>query len=533
MYEYNKEYKHPTSNPKYEQIPTLEEALALPVKAIPARGLEMGACQHFGVRVETTPEGRDKAYYFIYHEGGLPCGYKRKAVGVGKEAEYKTVGKISNKTPLFGAVKQHVGKKVWICEGETDCIALYQAIDKYSKDKGFETKNHPACCSIVTGAGNAAQNLLENIEYLKNFKEVILVFDSDSATQEEYARGIRRGKEAVADAVLALPDVSIKVVTLPLKDANDMVKAGRSKELAEYALFRGQEYLPEAITEYHDTEEEIDFLLKPLKKGVLVDFLPKTCEILHGIRPGEMTMLLAKSGAGKSSLAKQLGMSILKSDPTARVANFYLEEDLQKAKQSYLALYHGVKIAALRENPQEHLTREKVGSFLKWAQHRMAFYDCDKSGLLKPESVERMIRYCAVTGFTHIIFDHLTFVFTGSDNSTVHGIDNLLTKLSMIPRGYPVHLWVISHIVKSKYQPPKEKGKEIEYPYWEPISAEDARGSSSFLQLCWNMIVLEREILDENGKTGRVRLVVKKNREWGTLGVGDILQYNHSSGLFI
>lgn len=678
-----------------ETLLPLEAVLALPVTDIPSRGIDKATAEYYDIRQETDASGDPIAFYFIYRQNGIPIGYqKRYKTHDGKRA-FITYGDVSVKNDLFGAHKVSSARRLYVTEGPFDAPSLFKVFTRRAQERGYDGPP-PAVVSIGLGTANAAQQMLENSEYLKGFKEIVLVFDSDSASPEEARRGIKRGREAVAEVVTSLPDFDIKQVLLPLKDANEMLMEGRGKELAELAVFQAKEWLPESLQGYNkDIEKEIDYLETPMKRGTYIDFLPRTSGILRGIRPNEMTIVIAPSGIGKSTLSKQVAFSLLKAEPDARVANFYLEEGILKAKQSFLALYHNVRLAELRENPGL-ITREQKREFLEWQKDRLTFYDCDRAGILSPDSVERMIRYCAVMGYTHIIFDHLHFVLTGAEDSSVHKIDNLLTKLSLIPRGYPVHLWVVAHITKKgQYPIPKDpQSKEPIYPHFMPVNADDARGcvdgkteflcpdgwvrmdqysgqkvtqfdlrtrklsfvtperyiaepcehlteitskylsmalsddhrvvfkhdyldefrmlpwryvyakyrrqsqgfegliprivgevderprlqwapikkvgrnpvtitkfvpgdkkqycfevpsgvlllrrdnkvfitgnSSSFRQLTWNLLCLEPEIVNEAGEKGRVRVVVRKNREWGDECVGDILQYNKTTGL--
>jgi 5S rRNA maturation endonuclease (ribonuclease M5) len=132
--------------------------------------------------------------------------------------------------------------KLFITEGEDDTLALFRAMMKHGN-----WKKHPAVISLSNGAGHAA----ECIERRRNdiqrmFKEVVLVFDQDDA-----------GRKAVSDVAKLMPGV--KVTQLPLKDANDMLLAGRSEELYRAAMWEstskisGQSYRSSEI--WHLAEE--------------------------------------------------------------------------------------------------------------------------------------------------------------------------------------------------------------------------------------------------------------------------------------
>ena len=113
-------------------------------------------------------------------------------------------------------------------------------------------------------------------------------------------------------------------------------------------------------------------------------------------------------------------------------------------------------------------------------------------------------------------------------------IDKLLTDLAAFVTATKVHVIAVAHIKRKDFQPPKNKDtKEIEYPYWIPVSKEDARGSGSFEQLAFQVITIEPEIVDEAGTRGRIRLKVQKSREWGVTGIADCVIMDRNTGRLI
>jgi hypothetical protein len=64
------------------------------------------------------------------------------------------------------------------------------------------------------------QWITEDYQFLSHFDEIVLLFDNDLA-----------GKKAAKDAAARLGQERCLIVTLPLKDANDMLRANRGKEI--------------------------------------------------------------------------------------------------------------------------------------------------------------------------------------------------------------------------------------------------------------------------------------------------------------
>ena len=56
------------------------------------------------------------------------------------------------------------------------------------------------------------------------------------------------------------------------------------------------------------------------------------------------------------------------------------------------------------------------------------------------------------------------------------------------------------------------------------------RGSGGLEQLAFNVVAIESEVMPD-GTRGRVRLKVLKNREWGELGICDVLMQGEDGRL--
>ena len=109
------------------------------------------------------------------------------------------------------------------------------------------------------------------------------------------------GREAsVSCAALLRPGLA-KIAKLPLKDANDMLIAGRVEEL-KTAVYTAKTYRPDGIVQ----GDEIDLaeVIKATPKGLDVPYLELN-QALRGFRKRELYLLTAGSGVGKSTFAKR------------------------------------------------------------------------------------------------------------------------------------------------------------------------------------------------------------------------------------
>ena len=106
------------------------------------------------------------------------------------------------------------GKNVTIVEGELDALSMSQAFD-----------HKWPVVSLKTGAAGAKKDIKQAIEWLEKFESVVFMFDNDEV-----------GQEAALECAALLSPRKAKIAKLPLKDASDMIMAGRHAELIDCVL---------------------------------------------------------------------------------------------------------------------------------------------------------------------------------------------------------------------------------------------------------------------------------------------------------
>ena len=128
------------------------------------------------------------------------------------------------KAGLYGSHLWSRGKKLVVTEGEIDAISVSQ-IPEYKWP----------VVSLPNGAAGGKRVIASNLEYLNNFEEIIFMFDSDEA-----------GQKAAKACASALPVGKAKIASLPLKDANEMLVAGREAEVIQ-AIWNSKVFRPDGI----------------------------------------------------------------------------------------------------------------------------------------------------------------------------------------------------------------------------------------------------------------------------------------------
>jgi twinkle protein len=398
------------------------------------------------------------------------------------------------KALLFG---QHLwrdgGKMIVITEGEIDAMSVAEIQDR----------KWPVV-SVPNGAQSAPKALAKQLEWLEKFETVVLMFDNDAP-----------GKKAAAECAELFTPGKCKIATLPLKDANDMLKAGRGSEVIN-AMWGAKAYRPDGIVNGAETWDRLQTRKKVESKPYPWDGLNL---LVEGFRRGELTMMTSGSGMGKTEVAGQV-MYDLACNSDETVGLLHLEENIERSCDRWLGLHLKKRI---------HL--ESVRSTIAPADVRAAWeatlgtgrvFLYDHFGSTADDNLIAKIRYLAKgCGCTTILLDHISIVVSGmEDGDERRTIDNLMTKLATLAQELNIRLLVISHLKRPDGTPHEEGGR---------VTAGQLRGSHSLLQLSFTVIALERNQQDPERKLW-TRVRVLKCRHTGNTGHACWLKYNTETG---
>ena len=483
----------------------IEEVAEFPFADLSNRGITQEAVRKFGVRQAIKPESGEHDRQALFFPSGKGAGFKRKNGLMKKDME--VVGDYGG---LFGQqVFPRGGKFLIITEGEEDALATWQAFKSQGKDYSV--------CSLPNGSSCGGLEKREAWDYITSFDGVLLVFDNDE-----------QGKEGVETfANLFATEVKLKVAELPdgCKDANDCVKAGKERELVR-ACFQAKAYQPELIIP--GSEISFDLVREPIKKGYGLKSYPEFSSKLGGLRDGELGIVMAPPGVGKSTWVAELGYELIK-HTDEKVAWLFLEEDLKKATQRLIAIDNNVPLPRYRVNPSiipEEKVRKSYDDLIN--NGRTWFIDLGTAGRVSVDRLLHLLRYYRSQGVTKFIFDHVSIVFSHDERENERKlIDNVLSEVAAFCAATGSTMIMVAHI--RRFDQHIYVNDEVYDAKWLYIDPSMARGSGSFEQLAFWIAALEPE-KTENEAKGRVRINVKKNREWGFTGPADVIEMNQSTG---
>jgi len=506
---------------------TLEEVLTYPIQAIPERGISQKTCEVFGVRTKLSEEtGKPEAYYFPGKKDGKITSFKKRDLRYSKKRDehWSVIGESDITNELFGQDTWGSTQALYLTEGELDAMFLYETLVTQQQNPG---QYMPSVGSIGFGTKNAAEHIANNLEAVERYKEVRITFDSDTATPAEARKGVVKGREATGDACLLL-GARAKVIYLDKKDPCEYKENPR--DLYWLAVKGAKEYEPDTLIR---GGVGLDALLAPLQTGVYIKCLPKTMDLIKGLRPGELTLILAPTNVGKSTICREIQYDLINSG--ASVANYFIEEEAKKTQQAMLAMDNNVFLPKFRADPTIIPYEKAADSYARLVDNGNTLWvDTAKTfGKLTPKEFIKSLKWANAMGAKYAILDHISMIFSASEaDNERKEIDHLLTELAAFVTTTQMHVIVVSHIKRVPFTAPKDKEGNVKYPYWLKVDKDAGRGSGSFEQLCHNLIILEPEVL-QNEQRGRLRTKVAKNREWSYLGIGDVLQMHPVTGRLI
>jgi twinkle protein len=459
-------------------------------RVITARNLSEDTCKKFGYSISKF-NGQTCQVAPYYNDEGRLVAQKLRLPG----KEFVFLGDPKEAT-LFGQRQAGTGgKRLVITEGEIDAMSVAQAFNL----------SWPAV-SVPNGASGALKSIKENLEFVESFEEVVFMFDMDEP-----------GQKAAKECAELLTPGKAKIASLPLKDANDLLKENRVKDI-QAAVWNARSVRPDGIMNGADLWDEVS---KPLTMGTPYPWEGLN-KLTHGLRKRELVTISAGSGIGKSAVvaevAYHLGVTLKE-----RVGYVALEESAGRSCQRFLSInlnkpIHLDATATLEEK------RKAFGETL--GKGNLFFFD--HFGSLDSDNLMAKLRYLVKgCGCQWVVLDHLSIVVSGMalDADERRAIDKAMTDLRSFVEETGCGLILVSHLKR-----PEGRGHEE----GARTSLAQLRGSAAIAQLSDMVIGLERNQQadtpeERNTTIGRVL----KNRFSGETGVAVALRYESETGRLI
>lgn len=390
-------------------------------------------------------------------------------------------GENSGGMPLFGADKFPAGsaQAITITEGYLDALSAYEMMDsKYP---------NVAVQSVVTARTEASKAY----DYLNSFDKIYIAFDADGP-----------GQKAAAEVARLFDFNKVYIVQLDkeLKDPNAYHLAGKAREFYK-VWWSSKRFLPEGIlASYTDFDQIIDD--ESEKPSVPYPF-QSLQDLTYGIRTGELVLLTAQEGMGKTEIFRAIEYHLLKTTD-ANIGVIHLEESKARTLKGYV----GYELKSPVHLPEYQLSKDDLKKHLRSAtgrDERLHIYS--HFGSDDPDVILSTIRFMAgACNCKYIFLDHITMVVSGLQGEDERkSLDYISTQLAMMVEAMDFTLFLISHV--------NDDGK--------------TRGSRNIGKVADLRIDLHRDLTAVSDiERNTTHLTVSKNRYAGKTGPGGTLFFD-------
>jgi twinkle protein len=331
---------------------------------------------------------------------------------------------------------------VIITEGELDAIA-------------FDQMGFPNVVSVPNGAEAFSDEWIDDLE---GFDQIYLCYDMDEAG--------RKGAEKAADKVGRYRCLN---VILPLKDANDCLKAGFTNQEMAAILAKAKPFGSRIIKGVEDFIQDVHELHSQSKaRGTLTEWKDFDGK-LGGLRSNELTILTGETASGKTTWAANLGYRLSKENHPVLIASFEMKPVPILRKMIQMETGY----------PFFDLGKREIEESLNTISIRPLYF-VDVYGQIGLRELKDGISYARRRhGIEFVILDHLHFFLRYSGDQERQAIDQALRDIKSWAMDLDLHIVLIVHPTKLTYDN-------------KVVHLNDLKGSSGLKQIPDNVLSIWR-----------------------------------------
>lgn len=462
----------------------------IPCRGWKDRGITSITSAKYGVHTEVQDKYDVVSRHYPITADGKIVGYKKRTI----PKTFVGIGNTKATNELFGQSVFSKGQKyLVITTGEEDAMAFAEVL----RSNEFWTP----CVSVTAGDGSIIKQFKANYEYINSFEKVILAFDNDEPGQrylEEAARLLSHGKAFIAK------------FPRDVKDASDMLKAGRNAELKNI-FWKAEAF--SRVDVLHLEQMWDDF--EQEDSNVKIPFPPAWShlnEMMNGGQErGEITIIGALTSIGKSTIVSNLVYHLIE-NTSFKVGAMYLEGTKREVVRDLLSLDAGINLRTANRSALD--MQSLKARFVEGLAKRNQFVYVDHQGSISTSEIFDKLNYLAkAEGCDVIIIDPIQAGVNSSDNAAIINFMDTLLKFAKETNTCVI---AVSHMRKPSEDNPHN------------VSEYQLMGSSSINQIAFNTILLSRDKMNEDvNKKSATKIQLVKCRRTGNTGEAGWLRYDH------
>lgn len=218
---------------------------------------------------------------------------------------------------------------------------------------------------------------------------------------------------------------------------------------------------------------------------------------LQGLRRGEVTVVTADTGAGKTTFCSQLMVNCAMQNIPVWINSWEMKPETTLRKLASVVLRRPMKFQAFTDHENEQ--------FDEWCSRYKVYINPNTIGT-DIHSLGHQLYEAKKLGVEIVMLDHLDYLVKSSGKKVHEEIDETMKRLHELAFDLGMHFILICH--------PRQSGAA-----GEEVGIHSLKGSSSIKQYADNVLVIHRcARSDTTADPNKVKIRIAKNRMFGTEG---------------
>lgn len=462
------------------------------VKGSGARKISDATAEHFRYGFATYKGERVQIAPYYDADGRLVAQHIRT-----RDKDFPWTGSPSDALPFGAHAFPKSGKMICVTEGEIDALSLSQV-----QGNKWPVVSIGCGASAESEATKVRKYFAKHRSYFNAFDKIILMFDMDDPGR----------KSATAAAQVLGSKAHIAELPHGFKDANDMLVAGKTKELLD-AMWRANPYRPDGLV---DMATLLNDVLETPVEGVEWVFRSLTRHT-YGKRLGELVSVGAGTGVGKTDFLTQDMLHMVRQGH--KIGVFALEQQPRETALRFIG-----KAAEKPIHIPEHFDADLIRSTWDGLVRNGMLWLFDHFGAMDWDTIQDNIEYLYHSeGVQYFYLDHLTALAAAEDNEK-EGLERIMSQMGALVKRLPIHVTFVSHLTTPDGKPHEEGGR---------VTIRHFKGSRSIGFWSHFMFGLERDQQadDEASRTTTTFRILKDRYTGRSTGEVFYLGYDRERGL--
>lgn len=218
---------------------------------------------------------------------------------------------------------------------------------------------------------------------------------------------------------------------------------------------------------------------------------------LQGFRKGELTVVTADTGVGKTTFCTQIMVNCAMQGIPVWINSWEMKPEITMRKLASIILRKPMKM--------DDFTEEDNEQFDQWGARYKAYVNPNTIGT-DINSLAKQLMAAKSLGVQMVMLDHLDYLVNSKKDKLHEAIDETIKRLHELSFSLGMHFLLICH--------PRQSATGM-----EEIGMHALKGSSSIKQYADNILILHRcARSDASSDPNKVKITIAKNRMFGTEG---------------